>query len=66
MKKFYLIDVVGSIDPALLGPFETDAKRDEQARLFHKAQRDDDALFWLDVKDGEPSIGSYTGEFFKE
>jgi hypothetical protein len=63
---FYLIDVVGCTDPSVVGPFDTEEERDEAARSLRADQDDEDALFWLDVRDGVPVTGAYMAGFFED
>ena len=63
---FYLIDVFGSIDPRVVGPWTTAEERDQKARFIHTQQHENDALFSLDVVNGAATAESYSGSFFEE
>ena len=69
---FYLIHVVGLIEPVLVGRapyFLTEEERDEAARDLHEGEQfdpEDDALFWADIgEDGHLRVGSYSAGFFE-
>lgn len=65
--KLYLLDVFGRFGPSALGPFDSEADRDEEARQAALRQADGDIPLWADVDDaGNLTIGSYAGAFPNE
>jgi hypothetical protein len=72
MDVFYVIRVEGGIYPYQYGPFMSESKQTEVAQQKHKESTDNDAIFWLNVKnlgfDNLPdiTIGSYGASFFTE
>lgn len=65
-SRFYVIEVVGDVEPCLSEPFATEALRDAHARKLRSADDSDlsNGLYWLDVAgDGTPQVGSYSGGF---
>jgi hypothetical protein len=67
-NKFYVIEVFGGVEAEVIGPFDSDEARDEEARRVRAQGGDDEySAFWLDVDEaGRPSVGSYSGGFFAE
>jgi hypothetical protein len=57
-KKFYVLRVVGDVEPELHGPYETKTERDNKARSFRK-KTDDDGIFRLDVTNNTPTVSAY-------
>jgi hypothetical protein len=64
---YYLLTVIGDVEPELAGPFSTEDERDAAARA-HKAENGDkDGIFWLDAHSLlDLRVGFYSGGFFKE
>jgi hypothetical protein len=74
-EKFYIVLVVGCVEPELIGSFASAELRDETAKLIHanndpEGQIDfdpfEDGIFALDVTDGIPHIWAYSGGFFMD
>jgi hypothetical protein len=61
LVNYWLVVCVNDIEMELRGPFDTEDLRD-QAALDHR--RENDGLHWLDIVDGVPSAGDYSGGFF--
>lgn len=66
MTTYYLINVFGCVEPEIVGPFATFEERDIAALNLRKDQDEADALFWLDVENGVPTTGAYSGGFFED
>jgi hypothetical protein len=67
--KYYLLQVIGDVEPVLHGPFDTDEARDAHARLLRDEDRSDlkDGLYQLDVDaHGVPAVNAYCGGDFNE
>ena len=65
MVQFYLLVVVGDVEPELRGPFDTEEERDGVAFDYRRDNGDEDGLFPLDIlPDCTPRVGSYTNGFF--
>lgn len=64
-KTYYLIAVEQGVEPAVLGPFETEDQRDNAARHVYDTQEEDDSLFWTDIEEaGVLTVGPYIAGFF--
>lgn len=63
MNKYYIVPVFGCVDPEpLAGPFKTWNGTVRAARKIHAKQDEEDAIFWLRVGKGRPTMGSFTGQ----
>lgn len=63
--KFYVLLVVGDVEPEISGPYSTAESRDTTARQLRR-KSPDDGIYWMDVDvDGCPTTGAYTGAFFR-
>jgi hypothetical protein len=57
---FYLLHIVGDVDPDLHGPYPTERIRDNTARRLKRRCGDEDGLFRLDIDSaGHPSVEPY-------
>ena len=64
-RAYYLITVEKGVEPAVLGPFQTEGQRDRVAQRVHRTQERDDSLFWADVDElGALTVGPYLAGFF--
>jgi len=65
--KYYVVIVRGDVEPELSVKSNTEDERDSLAKQI---KRDDsnqeDGIYWLNIVDGLPEIGSYSGAFFEE
>ena len=60
---YYIVPVFGCTDPEpLAGPFKLYRNMLRRARKIHANQKEEDAIFWLVIRNGRPMIGSFTGE----
>lgn len=72
MSNTYLVRVQGGgpgghWEPEILGPYGTeDAQVTNAERIRDEELEEDDLLFWLDIKDGIPTIGSFDPMFYVE
>ena len=66
--KFYVIQVIGDIEPTLHGPYTHEEKRDAVARQLRKDDGGDlkDGIYPADIKNGKLEVSSYSGRFFEE
>lgn len=69
--KYYVVKVWGDVEPELSQPCTTEAQRDELAKEMKKKDTESEGenysgFFWLNIINGVPEIGSYTGIFFEE
>lgn len=64
-KAFYVEVVHGDVEPELLGPFRSELARDMEAKRQRQTvdPTGENGIFWLDLVDGKPSVGPYTGGF---
>ena len=66
-KKYYLLEVEGSVEPSVQGPYETEDERDRATKQIRRRQEEDDGLFWADIDEGAVlTVGPYTAGFFRE
>lgn len=63
--KRFVLRIAGCVEPELIGPFKNAQTRDLKARKLRNAE-EDDGIFWLNVTDGEVSVGAYSGGFMEE
>ena len=68
MTTFWLVVVVEDVEIEILGPFATDAVRDCAARTYRDADDSElpDGIHWMNVVDGVPEAGDYSGGFFED
>jgi hypothetical protein len=68
MTRFFVLQVVGDVEPVLHGPFTTESRRDEFARNLRKEDRQDlkNGLYKAQIIYGKLSVDSYRGDFFQE
>ena len=62
--KLWLIDVYGCTDPRVLGPYKTWASLVRAARGVRKQQREDDSLFWAEIREGKLSVNPFVAGLF--
>lgn len=58
----FVLRIAGGVEPELIGPFKNAQTRDAKARRVRNAD-EDDGVFWLNVTNGEVSVGAYSGGF---
>ena len=64
-KNYYLIEVEGSVEPIVRGPYHTKHERDNAAKQVRLQQQEDDGLFWADIDEaGTLAAGAYRADFF--
>jgi hypothetical protein len=63
-KKFYLLQVMGGVEPRIHGPYPDERTQEKAARVIHEDMGEDDVLFWLDLHGDNPQAGSFTAAFF--
>lgn len=59
-ENFFVIHVVGDVDPALVGPFDTEWERDKAAGNV-RANNMDDGVYQLDITPSGPLVNCYSG-----
>ena len=65
-KDYYLLFVWRSVEPELLGPFETSQIRDEKAKELGEDHEDQSDFYPVEVSKGaEIQIDAYPGDFFE-
>ena len=65
-KQYFLLIVWEDIEPDLMGPFQTEEERDANAKEMKATFGDENGIFFLDLSGSVPSVGAYSGGFFKE
>ncbi len=66
-KRYYVIRVVGDVDPELHGPYADEKAQGHAARKIREEDDGDlhDGILWLTIHySGTPEIGAYSGGFF--
>jgi len=78
MKYFYVLQVIGDVEPELHGPYSTADRRDDMARIIRAGDTSDlkDGLYMLDLEMGlnievkglrhTLAADSYSGAFFDD
>jgi len=62
--KYYLIEDYQGVDLALLGPFENENHRVNQAASLKRENGEDYEYFELDIfEDGVPQLGAFANDF---
>jgi hypothetical protein len=68
MINYYIIHVVGDIQPELWGPYELEEEADDKARELGD-KNSQNTVLWAEVNDNEDpvelQVGSYPDKFFK-
>lgn len=64
LERFVILVHCG-IEPELDGPFDSDEEQLVAARQFRNSD-EDNVAFWLDVCDGRPTVGAYSGKDMEE
>ena len=65
--KFYVLHVVGDVDPELLGPFADETERDNKAAELFKETGGEDGVFAMDIDaNGIPSVLTYSSTFAED
>jgi hypothetical protein len=61
-KALYLQIIVSDVEPEIIGPFNSEEER-LNAAIDHRQEDPDkeDGLFKLDITDGIPEIGTFSG-----
>lgn len=64
--NYYVVHVVGCVDPELVGPYSSRHYRNKKARLIRNNNSDEDAIFWMNVsRGGQVKIGAYSNAFME-
>jgi len=64
---YYVVIVRGDVEPELSVKSKTADERDSLAKQIKANDSDqDDGIYWLNIVDGVPEIGSYSGFFFED
>jgi hypothetical protein len=67
MKKYYIIQVVGDVEPVLHGPYKKESEQDKAAKQLRLENGDADGIYHAKAsKTGKLSVGSYTALFFED
>jgi len=62
--RFFVLQVVGDIEPKLHGPYASQKARDKMAKRLRKETAGEDGIFRLDVRaDGRPEVCAYSAGF---
>ena len=65
--KHYVLTIWRGVEPAVLGPYETDDERAEAAKSAYAEMDQTDSIFWLNATaSGEIEVGAYTEAFLAE
>jgi hypothetical protein len=65
MSTYYLLVVVGDLEPFTIGPFKTEWGRDRRARRERDERGDEDGIYALDIgPGGQPYVRAYANYFF--
>ena len=69
--KYFVVKVWGDVEPELSQPCTTEEERDQLAKEMKKKDTEEEGddysgIYWLNIINGVPEIGSYSGIFFEE
>jgi len=64
MRVPYLVFVWSDVEPEIKGPFANEGARTRAARKLRRESGEEHGIYPLDIVDGIPEIGSYSGRFF--
>ena len=64
-RDLHLLFIWGDVEPELHGPFVSDAARDQEARQLRAERGDDHGIYPLDIVNGMPEVGTYSGSLFE-
>jgi hypothetical protein len=45
----YMVQMIGGLEPEIMGPFKADEQRESAAKALHKSMDEDDNIFALDI-----------------
>ena len=63
-NQYFVLLVVEDTEPQLVGPFDNETKRDNEAKRLRAADVDgENGVFWLDNEDGWLKTGAYSAGF---
>ncbi len=69
MREYYVLQIIGDVEPVIHGPFDCEADRDSVA-LSLRAQDDGDlkdGLYPMEIDDCyAPHVDTYSGAFFDQ
>jgi len=64
--NYYVLEIIGDIEPVLHGPYKTTAMRDKIAKRLRYNREQESGLYPLDVTKGaKVTVDSYSGGFFQ-
>ena len=71
VPKYYVLKVWGDVEPELSVPSPTEEMRDSLAKQMKKEDTESEGdnysgFYWLNIVNGLPEIGPYSGAFFEE
>lgn len=71
VPKYYVLKVWGDVQPELSVPSPTEEMRDSLAKQMKKEDTESEGdnysgFYWLNIVNGLPEIGPYSGAFFEE
>ena len=65
--KFYVLQIIGDVEPTLHGPFDSEDERDAMARSLRDEDTTfKDGIYAAQIKNGKLEVDSYSGAFFFE
>lgn len=67
-SKFYVLQIIGDVEPHLHGPYATEEERDAMARKTRAECDDDlpDGIYAATIQNGQLEVDSYSGAFFAQ
>lgn len=65
--EYYVLEVIGNIEPTLHGPFLKREDRDNEALRLRRNDPDrENGLYMLDNINGKPQVSAYSGGFMEQ
>ena len=65
-RRWYLLHVVGDVEPELKGPYLTEFGMEKAARRLKEKVGDTDGIFWLFQEGSRVDTGAFPGGFFEK
>ena len=65
--EFYVLHVIGDVEPVLVGPYYQASDRDTKAKALRNADPEkENGIFMLDIVGDKPTVDSYSGGFLED
>ncbi len=62
--EYYLIRIIGDVEPSIEGQYNSDEERLKEAQEIRETDGDHDGLYRLNIINGKPEISCFFGNEF--